>query len=199
MPLIEVRQLSAHTRMGLWRMDETPARLYALYPHLQQLPMPYQNEGRQKEYLCVRALLAVMTGRENLLIDHLPSGKPVVEGYHVSISHTRGYAVLILSNAENVAVDIEYRSDRVGRIAHKFIRPDEPCTTLDDMLLVWSAKETLYKLHSDDNLDYFEMRSSAHHNGRIPVENMKQQKVVSISYEFTDDYVLTFTTEALPA
>jgi len=199
MPLIEVRQLSAHTRMGLWRMDETPARLCSLFPHLSLLPMPFKNEGRQKEYLCVRALLKEMTGREDLLIDHLPSGKPVVEGYHVSISHTRGYAVLILSDAENVAVDIEYRSDRVGRIAHKFVRPDEPCTSLDDLLLVWSAKETLYKLHSDDKLEYFEMRSSAPCEGRIPVENMKKKKVVSISFEFTDDYVLTFAVEPLPA
>lgn len=199
MPLVEIRTLSAHTRMGLWRMDETPERLCTLFPHLQQLSLPSRNEGRQREFLSIRALLTLMTHRDDLLIDHLPSGKPVVEGYHISISHTRGYAVLILSDAENVAVDVEYRSDRVGRIASKFIRPDEPAATIDDMLLVWSAKETLYKLHSSDSLDYFEMRSSAPHDGCLSVENMKQKKVVSISYEFTDDYVLTFATEPLPA
>ena len=140
-----------------------------------------------------------MTGDDTLCIGHEPSGKPTLPGWHISVSHTRGFAALILSDSQEVAVDIEYQSDRVGRIAKKFIRDDEPVTSIEDMLLLWSAKETLYKLHSDDKLDYFEMRSSAPCEGRIPVENMKKQKVVSISFEFTDDYVLTFAVEPLPA
>lgn len=220
MALVEIRQLDAHTtRMGLWRMDESTEELYRLYPHLEALPMSYRSESRQKEYLCIRVLLSVMTGRQDLLIDHLPSGKPVVDGFNISISHTRGYAALVLSRSEAVAVDIEYRSDRVGRIVHKFLLPEEtsalvgrtddsllstecpdrPMPTTDDLLLAWSAKETLYKLHSSDRLDYFEMRCLQKDGSRIVLENIKRGKVVSIPYKFTDDYVLTWAVEAVSA
>ena len=45
--------------------------------------------------------------------------KPFLNGYELNISHTRGYAVLMLSEKERVAVDIEQRSDRVKRIASR--------------------------------------------------------------------------------
>ena len=57
-----------------------------------------------------------------------------------------------------MAVDIELRADRVRRIAPRFIRPDEEALTVEQMLVIWSAKETLYKLHSEDDLQFFEMR-----------------------------------------
>ena len=122
MALIEIRKVNGHARLGLWKMDETPEALLAQFPHLAQLHVPYKSDSRQREFLAVRALLATMTGDTSLLVDHLPSGKPVVEGYYASISHTRGYAVLMLSQAQPVAVDIEQRSDRVQRIASRFIR-----------------------------------------------------------------------------
>ena len=192
MPLSEIRQVSAHARLGLWRMDERPGELLALFPHLRQLPMPYKHEGRQREFLSVRALLSVMTGDESLVIGHEPSGKPTLPGWHISISHTKGYAALILSPAEPVAVDIEQRSDRVGRIADRFIRPDEQAASIERMLTVWSAKETLYKLHSEDDLQYFEMRVAQWHPQHLVIENMKSGQLVTLHHELTADYVLTF-------
>lgn len=199
MPLIEIRQLSKHTRMGLWRMDESPEILCNLFPFLKSLEIPYHNEGRQKEFLSIRVLLFLMTKNPKLRIDHASNGKPLLSGYQLSISHTRGYAVLVLSTTDNVAVDIEQRSDRVARIAHKFIRPDESYSSIEDMLLIWSAKETLYKLHSDDDLQYFEMQSKSIESRTLLVENLKQKKVVEINFELTDDYVLTYSCEPLPA
>jgi len=185
--------------MGLWRMDETPAQMLASYPALQLLDMPYKSEGRQKEFLAVRALAQEMTGRTDLSITYAPSGKPQLEGWQLSISHTRGYAVVILSDMYNVAIDIEYQSDRVARIADKFIRPDEVCTTTADQLLLWSAKETLYKLHSEDNLQYADMRLLKSNDGDLIMENMKRRRAVRITYCDTDAYVLTWTEECLPA
>lgn len=193
MPIVEIRQLSAHTRMGLWRMDESPQQLCEQFPHLQSLDMPFRNDGRQREYLSVRALLFMMTGREDLRIAYAPSGKPLLDGFELSISHTKGYAVLILSTCEAVAIDIEWRTDRVGRIAHKFIAPDEDCDSIDDMLLLWSAKETLYKLHSEDKLDYFDMRQLSKDSHCLYIENKKRKIAVSIFHEMTDDYALTYT------
>lgn len=193
MPLSEIRPVSAHARLGLWRMDERPDELLALFPHLRQLPMPCTNEGRQREFLSVRALLSVMTGDDTLVIAHEPSGKPTLTGWHISISHTKGFAALILSPSQPVAVDIEQRSDRVRRIASRFIRPDEPACSIERMLTLWSAKETLYKLHSEDNLQYFEMRVKQWHPQYLVIENMKSGQLVTLHHELTADYVLTYS------
>ena len=193
MPLSEIRPVSAHARLGLWRMDERPDELLALFPHLRQLPMPCTNEGRQREFLSVRALLSVMTGDDTLVIAHEPSGKPTLTGWHISISHTKGFAALILSPSQPVAVDIEQRSDRVRRIASRFIRPDEQAGSIERMLTLWSAKETLYKLHSEDNLQYFEMRVKQWHPQYLVIENMKSGQLVTLHHELTADYVLTYS------
>lgn len=191
MSLIEIRQVDAHTRLGLGRIDAAE-----------------DLTARQRERKTVEGLLHAMTGNGALTIGHEPSGKPFVDvasggaaqvaaPMHISISHTRGYAVLMLSSDEVLGVDIEYRSDRVERIASRFIGPGEPACTTDEKLLVWSAKETVYKLFSADNLMFMDMRVHSIHEHYLCVENLKRHIVVDVFYEFTDDYVLTYA--VLPA
>lgn len=187
MPLLEIRQLSPHTRLGLWRMDE-----------------PQEGTPRQRERLAEQLLLtAMMDGDTSYSIDHEPSGKPFLTSpltpltSHLSISHTRGYVVMLISEDSGVGVDIEYRSDRVERIASRFIRPDEQVETTDEKLLLWSAKEAVYKLFSEDRLAFFDMRVLSIGEGMMQIENKKRDEVVAVSYEFTPDYVLTYA--ILPA
>ena len=183
MPLLEIRQLTPHTRLGLWRMDE-----------------PMEGSPRQRERQAVQQLLtAMMNGDTSYTIGHEPSGKPILKSSHLSpltshlsISHTRGYAVLILSDDSEVGIDIEYRSDRVERIASRFIRPDEKAETTDEKLLLWSAKEAVYKLFSEDKLMFFDMRALSIDESVVRMENMKRNIVVDVHYAFTADYVLTY-------
>ena len=202
MPLIEIRQLTPHTRLGLWQMDE-----------------PMEGSPRQRERQAVQQLLtAMMNGDTSYTIGHEPSGKPFLKSplgsaaspveefsnlrsalplgssknSQISISHTRGYAALILSDDSEVGVDIEYRSDRVERIASRFIRPDEKAETTDEKLLLWSAKEAVYKLFSEDKLMFFDMRALSIDEGVVRMENMKRNIVVDVHYAFTADYVLTY-------
>lgn len=217
MALIYINDVCSDVRIGLWRMDEEADELFDRYPHLRQLEMPFKNTGRQKEFLCVRALLMEMTGDDALHIDHLESGRPVIcrglqisdnmqipyNKWQVSISHTRGYAVLMLSRTKVVGVDIEYCSDRITKIASHFIRPDEMVETVEQMLILWCAKETLYKLHSEDNLHYFDMRQvsvaqsdlmgeNMCDDREVTLENMKRGELVTIHVTLTPEYVLTW-------
>ena len=194
-------------------MEEEPEELLSGFPHLRLLEMPYKYPARQKEFLCVRALLLAMTGDPTLRIEHTESGRPIVKGWQVSISHTRGYAVLMLSKGKMpesyeqdssqrsiaVGVDIEYRSDRVAKIASHYIRPDEKAETPEQMLVLWCAKETLYKLHSDDNLAYFDMRavgSGIPVCGEFVMENMKRSRQVKVHVLSAPDYVLTWAVDS---
>lgn len=192
MSLIEVRQLSPHTRLGLWRMDE-----------------PFDGKPRERERQAVRLLLNTMMGGavSDYAVGHEPSGKPFVsvmteEGetalrqWRISVSHTRGYAAILLSDKEEVGLDIERRSERVAGIASRFIRPDEQAVNNDEQLLIWSAKETVYKLFSEDRLQFFDMRVKIADRATLLVENLKRRTEVVVRYEFTDDYVLTYTIPA---
>jgi len=114
-----------------------------------------------------------------------------VEGWRCSISHTKGFAALILSRSKEVAVDIEWLSTRVDSIADRFMRDDERAETTIERLLVWSAKESLFKYHSADQLLFDDMRISINEN-TLTAENLKRGERVVVGFSVSDDYVLTF-------
>lgn len=105
----------------------------------------------------VRKMLCDILGAEPDLA-HNADGKPVIDGYEISISHTRGLAAVMLAKGHRVGVDVEYDSPRVGKIASRFLRPDENAPTLRLQLLHWCAKEAVFKLFSEHDLTYQQMR-----------------------------------------
>lgn len=193
MPLIRDVVLERGIRLCLWQITEP----------IEALPVPLNKDlsnvksmTRRREILAVYALLESMTGRNDLVIGHDAFGRPTLPGCHVSISHTRGWAALMLSDECSVGVDIEYVSDRVCRVTDRFIRPDEEKDGLARQLINWSAKETVYKLCYEDNLQFFEMRLKSFvplNKGMVEVENMKRSEFVGVNYEINSDFVLTYS------
>lgn len=197
MPLIRIDTINKDTYLGLWQMTES----------LIDLPKPYgvdisdiHSEARRKERLTEYCLLKAMTGRSDSLITHENSGKPIVSGFEISISHTKGWAAMMISKSCKVGVDIEYISDRINKIADRFIRPDEQNDDVDYRLINWCAKESVYKLLSEEDLQYFEMRLQPFKTsgkGKVVVEDLKQKTKYDVSYVLTNDYVLTFATSSM--
>lgn len=178
--LLSIRHISEDTILGLWRIEPQPSL-----------------SSRQNERLAVQQLLAQMLETDDAVIEHLPNGKPTLDGWHISVSHTRGYAAVILSRWQDVGIDIEYTSDRVARIATRFLRNDEQPQGIAELLAVWSAKETLYKLFSEDQLTFQEMRiTPTNEPGRLKGENLKRDISVSVAVETTKAYTLTFATRS---
>ena len=209
MAVVNIREVYPGVSLGLWQMDESPEQLFDLYPHLlpyrSSLDDKYKNDGRKLEFLAIRALMYEMlrvNGASKGLLSHAGDfthngqGKPLFRGYHVSISHTKGYAALILSKKAEVAVDIEYMSDRVERIASKFLRKDERADSLDSKLVHWCAKETVFKLFSEENLLFEEMRVKPFDtmsDWACDVENLKSGKTARVDFELAMDFVLTYS------
>lgn len=209
MAVVNIREVYPGVSLGLWLMDESPEQLFDLYPHLlpyrSSLDDKYKNDGRKLEFLAIRALMYEMlrvNGASKGLLSHAGDfthngqGKPLFRGYHVSISHTKGYAALILSKKSEVAVDIEYMSDRVERIASKFLRKDEQADSLDSKLVHWCAKETVFKLFSEENLLFEEMRVKPFDtmsDWACDVENLKSGKTARVDFELAMDFVLTYS------
>lgn len=209
MAVVNIREVYPSVSLGLWQMDESPEQLFDLYPHLlpyrSSLDDKYKNDGRKLEFLAIRALMYEMlrvNGASKGLLSHAGDfthngqGKPLFRGYHVSISHTKGYAALILSKKSEVAVDIEYMSDRVERIASKFLRKDERADSLDAKLVHWCAKETVFKLFSEENLLFEDMRVKPFDtmaDWACDVENLKSGKTARVDFELAMDFVLTYS------
>ena len=153
---------------GIWKVSESPEDLLAMlttesidYAELEQ----YKCASRRVEYLAARVLLKELTGKE-LKIAHLPSGKPFLpsSSFNVTVSHTKGYVALGIHPCKDVGIDIEQVSERVLKVCSRFVRPDEAIGTpmlsdekrLHKLLLIWSAKETMFKVLNEAGVDFLE-------------------------------------------
>lgn len=195
-----VRRLSESDFLGVWCIEETEENdfPFVLSERLRSIVAQYKNQRRKIEVLCTYALLFSMTGRQDLVINHLPSGKPFLEDWYLSITHTLGYVSVLLSRKHEVALDMEYRSSRVQRVAKRFLRPDEHPENLDELLLHWCAKESAYKYWSSSNLEFEEIKvypivGDVLKKGNLCVENMREGTCLSLVFEFFPDAVLVYS------
>lgn len=213
MALLFINEINKDVRLGVWEMEENlNYEKFASLPFYDRLMS--LSENRRKETASVYSLLFAMTGNRNLVIGHEPSGKPYVDGYKIGISHTKGFVSVILSTSCDVAVDIEYINTRVLRIADRFLREDEKPNALlfskekdekghQDIvpdviptLLFWCAKETIYKLYSDERLTFQNIKiMDAEQGGALCGNNLITGESVRLDYTFNNDYVLTYAIE----
>lgn len=198
MALLKIDNLSSGAILGIWRIEETVSEMLAMMPSLEKLQHvldSYSRDARRLEVLSVHALVYIMTGDESLVVGHNEDGHPLLEGWHVSISHTRGYAAVLLSRQDEVAVDVEYVSNRVAKIADRFIRDDEQDETITRQLVCWCTKEAVYKYFSSQHLALLDIRLRNYEllsEGCIVAENMQTGDTVTVNYNVTDSYVMTY-------
>lgn len=193
MALMTIKKVAPGVKLGLWRIEESIDDFHI--PQREWVFSRFKNESRRLQKLSIYALLGKMTEDNDLIVSHTPSGKPELEGWHISISDTRGYVAVILSRCQRVAVDIEYVANRVNRVASKFIRTDEIATSTMTRLIHWSAKETAFKYYSEQSLQYFEMRLlpfSMQTSGIVNVENLKNGGSLRVHYCQNEAFVLTY-------
>lgn len=152
-------------RWGIWQVTETPEELRAclsdtrVQEELDRLRAP----SRKLEYLAVRVLLKALCGKE-VRIGHEPSGKPFLreDSRRISISHTRNYVAVGLHATASPGIDIEWYGERVRKVVSRFVRDDEmpdrenmePQEELYQLLLHWSAKETMFKMLDCAEVDF---------------------------------------------
>ena len=153
-------------KWGVWKMDETLDELLNMLPqqetYLEGLQR-FSAEHRRLEWLSVRVLLFTLLGEEKE-IAYYPSGKPYLadKSASISISHTRGYVSVIIGEAgKEVGIDIEQYGERVHKVAHKYMRADEPLSLYQGtdtwaLLLHWSAKEVVFKYMNTAEVDFRE-------------------------------------------
>ncbi len=186
--------------------DNQQALLHSLPQTQQRAAEEYVSKMRSRrrviEWLTTRVLLFELLGEEKI-IDNRPDGRPfLVDGsYKISISHTKDYAAVLLHKQCSVGIDVETISERVSKLADKFISENEyidHSRQVIHQLLHWSAKETMFKMMEESEIDFKEhLHIHPFHPGKKGVfqaseSKTPQQKTFQIHYEVLPDAVLTW-------
>lgn len=171
MPLHTITPLPGGPRLGLWHLTESPA---SLWPLLADAPayaplLPARADGpRQAQWLAGRVLvqqLLAAAGAPLAPLHNDATGRPFLLGAGpqpaVSLSHSGEWvAALLAAPGTALGIDVEVVRDKARRIAPKFLNEAELALVAQAQLasgtgseaalevysLLWSAKETLYKL-----------------------------------------------------
>ncbi len=194
-----VENIAPDVYLGMWNITESVDDFLLRCGNaavLEIIIAGYTSEQRRREVLAVRMLLDEMIGT-NVDLLHDESGCPYLSnGMNIGISHTKGFASVIVSPGRKVAVDVEYMSERVRKVAARMLRTDESADTLLGLLLHWCVKETLYKLYSDEHLALKDMQvlsvEGDNTRGIVKAKNVKRSETLDVFYRVFDNKVLTY-------
>lgn len=205
MPLFSKIQDNNAT-MGIWKMTETLPELEAMYCIKDdELPIynGFKNDRRRKEWLSTRILLSHLVDHD-VEICYRDSGKPYLNDMSscISITHTMGYVGIRLAS-HPVALDMEYLSDRVLKIVDRFVSEKEqkyidPDNKVVSALIIWSAKETLFKLFDFHDVQFdqhlfisnLQTKESGRFKGTVSKDGFNAD--VRLYYKVIDDVILVY-------
>ncbi len=193
--------------LGVWKMDESKEELLELFPQsLKEEAYKYlktiRSERRSIEWLSTRVMLSELLGKDKIIRNH-EDGRPYISDatQNISITHTINYAAILLHDTFQVGIDIETRSERVKKIADKFISENEyidPKQKSLHQLLHWSTKESMFKLMNEQGIDF---KEQLHIKPFIPSKKgiikaseskTERQQSFDVNYEVYPEYVLTW-------
>ncbi len=158
------KQIPNQASILIWKIEETETQLLEqvfLHPSDQNRFNRISHERSRIEFLALRCCLKDYYG-ENPEVYYEETGKPYTKnGDHISFTHTRGFAGVIISKTSPVGIDLELHRDQILRIAHKFISPREGATIKDmnrieHLTFYWGAKEVAIKITGNHHLSFIE-------------------------------------------
>jgi 4'-phosphopantetheinyl transferase len=192
MPLYQLHLAHNKACVNLWHITETPEILYqqlfktVLTQDKQKKtslfePQDYEKISlpkQQQEWLSSRLLIQnfcqdLQLHSPTLCIKKDEFGKPFLKDqtqyYHISISHAFPYSVVAFHPHENIGIDVEQISPKIEKVAKRVFTPAELAwaTNLDELTLLWCAKEALYKWYGKKALDF---RQHLHITKNIPTQ-----------------------------
>lgn len=154
----------------------------------------FKSYQRKLEWLSVRALLNHVLGPKAKIV-YGPERKPYLydNSYNISISHSNNITAILLSKKRRVGLDLEYQTEKVLRIADKFLTTDEleaidQQQQIHHLYLHWCGKEALYKICDKKEINFV---TNLHIEPFIPEKQGRMYGKVTNSYmdeRFTLNY-----------
>ena len=169
MPLYKTLKPNKNTTILVWKIKEEFSFLEAIFLHENSKNRITKMKSliHKKGFLSVRHLLAIL-GYTDADLFYTKDGKPhLKDGKRISITHSFEFSAIIVSN-QVIGIDIEKNRKKIIRIADKFVGKETDFLTDDNLIeqltVIWGAKESLYKIHPDGGLLF------KHH---LPIEKFK--------------------------
>jgi len=135
------------------------------------LTMPEQEDlasishpMQRVEWLACRVAIRQLVEEQGLTYRGLYKdefGKPHLIGapWHISLSHTNGWAAAVLHRTRPVGIDIEPIRDQFRRVVPRVLSEEEIAHAAGEparLAVYWCAKEALYKLYGKRQLSFRE-------------------------------------------
>lgn len=116
-----------------------------------------KHPQKKIEFIASRYLKYTLFGKAEITYDS--TGAPFIHSNeHISLSHCATHVALAHSNSHLIGIDLEPINEKAVRVAEKFCSEEEKhyfdCKNPSDMSLLWSFKETLYKLSDRNELHF---------------------------------------------
>ncbi len=161
MSLYKTISYDIDTQIFIWKISESEKELkenIVLKEKHQARLNGMLSEQHRKGFLSVRKLLQV-AGYEDADLTYDTNGKPhLSDGKNISITHSYEFSAIIIST-KNVGIDLEMKREKIIKIAHKFIENefdflDKENNYIEQLSVVWGAKEALYKMCNSRSLSF---------------------------------------------
>lgn len=165
MPITKIEKINSNSFWCQWEISESVDQLRKKIVlsedgerELEQISHTKKQQERLASRCCVQELVK-MTGKPYTGITKDEHDKPhlIDLNYHISISHSFPYAVAILHKKLHVGIDIEEPTEKLGRIAHRFLNSTEfmDCDgDIKKLCIYWAGKEAIYKLNGKLGLNF---------------------------------------------
>ena len=158
MPIIIEKQYSNDSYVGVWHITESHDELQAMLPSeiLTDAELAsIHHPQKQIEFFCSRLTIKYLADQIGIRYSGIKKdeyGKPYLVGstWQFSLTHTAEYIAVAMHQTQSLGIDMEQPSEKLLRIAHKFLSETErndAGNDLDKLCIYWSAKEALYKLY----------------------------------------------------
>ena len=163
MPLVLKKEEQDYS-IGIWHSTETfddLLEIEALNSADFRKWEDFQSNKRKREWLTVRVLLRCLFPGSNLpQITYDQFGKPFLDNKKgISISHTKEFVAILITNKTNAGIDLETLRDRISILSSKFSSDEElihvpELHRIEYLHVLWGAKEVLFKLYGRGEMDF---------------------------------------------
>jgi 4'-phosphopantetheinyl transferase len=162
MPLYQNENLPDSSQLLVWKLDETEEELLLLLPtfHDNSELQIISHPQKRREWLASRIVIRMLAEMANITYQGLwkdEHGKPFLIGRSnfISITHTTDFVAGVIHPNTPVGVDMEKKTEKLIRIAHKFLSDEEAINAGSDigsLCMLWCSKEALFKLNGRKNI-----------------------------------------------
>ena len=195
MPFVAKRDLGEFGTLGIWELREEIDYFWEnINSKLLDIDeyKSIKNPLRQREWLSVRLLIQQLEEPVSTsIIKKDKFGKPVTNepNCHLSFSHNKEYAVVLVGKKE-IGVDIEKDSERIFKIAKRFLSEKENndlgvSAMSEELTRYWCAKEAIYKCFGKKDLNFrkhIEIEAFQSHEDKIISTGKLKRPDLSFNY-----------------